>query len=116
MNLIKEKFLESLKSVLPLAGIVLVLSMTITPISSGELVLFLMGAAFLVVGMGIFTMGAEMSMQPLGAQIGTSIAKSGKIWLIAFVAFVLGIAITVSEPDLQILAEQVDPAINVLEA
>lgn len=111
MNLIKEKFLESLKSVFPIAGIVLFLSMTITPISSGELVLFLMGAVFLVIGMALFTMGAEMSMQPLGMHIGLSIAKSGKIWVIAFVAFVLGIAITVSEPDLQILAEQISPAI-----
>ncbi len=114
MNLIKEKLIESLKSVLPIAAIVLVLSMSLTPISAGDMILFLMGASFLVIGMSLFTMGAEMSMQPLGSQIGTSIAKSGKIWLIALVSFVIGIAITVSEPDLQILASQISDIDNFL--
>ena len=88
MNLIKHNLAESLKSVLPIAMIVLVLSMTLTPISAGDMVLFLMGATFLVLGMSLFTMGAEMSMQPLGTQIGVSISKSGKIWLISAIAFV----------------------------
>jgi len=114
MNLIKEKLSESFKSVFPIAAIVLVLSMSITPISAGDMVLFLMGATFLVIGMSLFTMGAEMSMQPLGTQIGTSIAKSGKVWLIALVAFIIGIAITVSEPDLQILATQISDIDNFL--
>ena len=107
MNLIKRNLVESLNSVLPIAMIVLVLSMTLTPISAGDMVLFLMGATFLVIGMSLFTMGAEMSMQPLGTQIGVSISKSGKVWLISLIAFVIGIAITVSEPDLQILAGQI---------
>ena len=107
MNLIKRNLAESLKSVLPIAMIVLVLSMTLTPISAGDMVLFLMGATFLVIGMSLFTMGAEMSMQPLGTQIGVSISKSGKVWLISLIAFIIGIAITVSEPDLQILAGQI---------
>ena len=95
-------------SVFPIAMIVLVLSMTIIPdFSAGYMVLFLFGAVFLVFGMSLFTLGAEMSMQPLGTQIGSSMAKSGKVWLIAFIAFIIGIAITVSEPDLQILAGQI---------
>ncbi len=107
MNLIKRNLAESLNSVLPIAMIVLVLSMTLTPISAGDMVLFLLGATFLVIGMSLFTMGAEMSMQPLGTQIGVSISKSGKVWLISLIAFIIGIAITVSEPDLQILAGQI---------
>lgn len=114
MNLIKQNLKESLNSVFPIAAIVLVLSMTITPISAGETILFLMGAVFLVFGMSLFTMGAEMSMQPLGSQIGASVAKSGKVWLIAFVAFIIGIAITVSEPDLQILASQISDIPGIL--
>lgn len=95
-------------SVFPIAAIVLILSVTIIPdFSSGYMVLFLFGALFLVLGMSLFTLGAEMSMQPLGSQIGLSMAKSGKIWLIAFVAFVIGIAVTISEPDLQILATNI---------
>ena len=105
--MIKQKLQESFKSVFPIALIVLIMSMTVTPLDPGDMVLFLMGSVFLVFGMSIFTMGAEMSMIPLGSKIGSGIAGSGKIWLMAFVSFVIGILITVSEPDLQILARQV---------
>lgn len=107
MNLIKKKLNESFKSVFPIALIVLILSMTVTPLDPGNMLLFLMGCVFLVFGMSLFTMGAEMSMLQLGAKIGSEVAGSRKIWLIAFVSFVIGILITVSEPDLQILATQV---------
>ena len=108
MNLIKNKILESVKSVLPITLIVIALSFTIVPMAAEHLLLFLMGVVCLIFGMSLFTAGAEMSMQPLGSKIGTSIAGSGKIWLIAFVSFIIGILVTISEPDLQILAEQVN--------
>ncbi len=107
MNLIKDKLFESLKSILPIALIVLALSMTITPLSPANLLLFLIGIVFLVFGMSLFTVGAEMSMQPLGTKIGSSIGSSKRLWLIGFVAFVIGIIVTIAEPDLQILATQV---------
>ncbi|MBO7304306.1 MAG: DUF1538 domain-containing protein [Clostridia bacterium] len=107
MRNLKDKILESLTSILPIGLIVLVLSATITPMDPGNMLLFLLGFVFLVIGMSLFNMGAEMSMQPLGTKIGSTIASSGKIWIIAFVSFIIGIAVTVSEPDLQILAEQV---------
>lgn len=112
--MIKSKLLESLKSILPIALIVLGLSITVTPIPAGDMMLFLIGIAFLVFGMSLFNMGAEMSMQPLGVRIGSTIASSGKIWLIAFVSFVIGIIVTISEPDLQILAEQVSGIKNMM--
>ena len=107
MNIIKDKIFESLKSVLPIALIVILLSISITPISPGNMLLFVIGVIFLVLGMSIFTMGAEMSMQPLGTKIGSYMASSGKIWILAFISFIIGIIITVAEPDLQILATQV---------
>ncbi len=107
MNLIKSKLAESLKSVLPIALIVLGLSITIVPISTGDMFLFLVGVVCLVFGMSIFTAGAEMSMQPLGSKIGSTVGGSRKIWLIAFISFIIGILVTISEPDLVILAEQV---------
>lgn len=107
MNIIKEKLVESLKSVLPIALIVFLLSITLTPIDPGNMLLFIMGVLFLVVGMSLFTVGAEMSMLQLGTKLGSSVASSGKIWLIAFIGFIIGILVTVSEPDLQILATQV---------
>lgn len=112
MNLIKKKLEESFKSVFPIALIVLLLSMTITPLHPGDMLLFLIGSVFLVFGMSIFTMGSDMSMIQLGSKIGAKTAGSGKIWLIAFISFVIGILITVSEPDLQILARQVSDIEN----
>ena len=107
MNLIKEKLTESLKSVLPIALIVLALSITIVPISTGDMFLFLVGVVCLVFGMSLFTAGAEMSMQPLGSKIGSTVGGSRKIWLITFISFIIGILVTISEPDLTILAKQV---------
>ncbi len=112
--MIKHKIREALFSILPIALIVIALSFTITPIAPGHMLVFLIGILFLVFGMALFNMGAEMSMQPLGTKIGSSIASSGKVWLIAFVAFVIGIIVTISEPDLTILAEQVSELENIV--
>ena len=72
--------------------------------------MFLVGAIMLVVGMGFFQLGAEMSMTPLGEGIGVQISKSKSVSAILFIGFVMGVIITISEPDLQVLAEQV-PAV-----
>ena len=72
--MIKSKIFESTKSILPIALIVLVLSVFLTPIDSGYMILFLIGTVFLVFGMSLFNLGAEMSMQPLGTKIGSTIA------------------------------------------
>ncbi|MBQ9131116.1 MAG: DUF1538 domain-containing protein, partial [Clostridia bacterium] len=113
-NLMKQKFSESLHSILPIAAIVVLLSFTLIPMTPGTLLMFLIGVLCLVVGLSMFILGAEMSMLPLGGKLGSSLASSGKIWLIALVSFVIGILITVAEPDLQILAEQVSDVPNML--
>ena len=113
-DLIKLKLHESLTSILPIAAIVLLLSITLTPMHPGTFLLFLLGVLCLIAGLAVFTMGAEMSMQPLGNKIGSSLANSGKLWLITGVSFVIGILVTISEPDLQILAEQVSGVPNML--
>ena len=107
LNSVKDKLKESLSSVLPIAMIVLLLSLTVTPLSTDNMILFLIGVVFLVAGMSVFTLGAEMSMQQLGAKVGTKMASSGKVWLMAFISFIIGILVTISEPDLVILANQV---------
>ena len=114
MNLMKNKLFESLKSVLPIALIVLLLSVTIVPISTGDMFLFLVGVVCLIFGMSLFTVGSEMSMQPLGSKIGLTVGASSKIWIIAFISFIIGILVTISEPDLQLLAEQVNGLENML--
>ena len=105
---------ESLVSVLPIAIIVLVLSATSVPIDAGVLVLFLFGTIMLILGMSFFTVGSGISMEPLGDGIGKSLNKKQKLVIPLVICFVLGFLITVSEPDLQVLAEQVPTIPNAL--
>ena len=114
MRLIKDKIFESLKSVLPITLIVVALSMTIVPMPTGDMMLFIIGVVCLVFGMSLFTAGAEMSMQTLGTKIGSTIGKSRFVWLAAFISFIIGILVTISEPDLQILARQVGDVENMV--
>lgn len=107
---LQEKLQEALRAVLPILGIVMLLCFTVAPISPSILLCFLMGAVLLIGGMMFFTLGAEMAMTPMGQQVGTSMTKSKRLWLVVLVSFLLGFIITISEPDLQVLANQV-PAI-----
>ena len=104
---LKEKIKESLSSVLPITIIVLLLSITLVPMEIGTLALFLTGAVLLIVGMGLFQLGAEMAMTPLGQGVGGRLMKGKHIVLIALVSFFMGAIITIAEPDLQVLANQV---------
>ncbi len=113
-SFLKQKFHESLISIIPIAAIVLLLGITLAPMSPSTFFLFLLGVLCLIAGLAIFTMGAEMSMQPLGSKIGSWLAKTNKIWLITFLSFIIGILVTISEPDLQILAEQVSGVPNMV--
>lgn len=108
--LLKEKVSESMAAVLPITGIVLVLSVLAVPLTPGALVLFLFGAVLLVVGMGLFTLGAEISMMPMGEGMGAYISRRKRKWIPLVFCLVLGVVITMAEPDLQVLANQV-PAI-----
>ena len=111
MNLYQTKLLEKLKeslaAVLPMIAIVMLLCFTIAPVPTSILLAFIIGAVLLIIGMMFFTLGAEMAMTPMGERIGTKITQSRKIGLIVVVCFILGFIITISEPDLQVLAEQV---------
>ena len=106
-TLLHDKFQESLASVLPITIIVLLLCFTVAPIPNNMLVSFLMGAVLLIVGMAFFTLCADTAMTPIGTKVGSCITKSRKVWMIVFVSFLLGVIITISEPDLQVLANQV---------
>ncbi len=110
MKGLREKSNESVGSILPVFMIVLFISISIVPLGSGILTMFLFGTIFLMIGMALFTLGAEMSMQPLGEGIGIRISKAKRLWLPLICIFILGALITVAEPDLQVLAGQI-PAV-----
>lgn len=107
---LKEKIIESISSVLPITAIVLLLSISLTPLKAGTFLLFLFGALMLIFGMGLFTLGADMAMIPMGEGIGASLNKSRRLGIPLLVCLTLGMLITLAEPDLQVLAGQV-PAI-----
>ena len=107
---LKEKLLEALKAVLPIVGIVTVLCFSVAPISPSILLCFLLGAAMIVVGVMSFTLGAEASMTPMGERVGAAVTRSRSLGVIVVMGFLLGFLITISEPDLQVLAGQV-PAV-----
>lgn len=102
-----EKLKESLGAVLPIIGIVLVLCFSIAPIPNSVLMTFVVGAVLLIIGMMFFTLGAEMAMTPMRERIGTKLTNTRKISVVIVLCFILGFIITISEPDLQVLAEQV---------
>lgn len=99
-----EKIRESAVSVLPILVIVVILCLCIVPMRTDLLLTFLIGALLLTVGMGLFSLGAEQSMTLIGSRIGTALTKTKNLPLILGVSFLLGFAITVAEPDLQVLA------------
>lgn len=104
------KIRESLASVAPITAIVLLLHLTVAPLGTGTLALFAVGAVMLVLGMGLFTLGADIAMMPMGERVGATLTKSRSLPLLICVGFVMGTVITLAEPDLQVLARQV-PAV-----
>lgn len=106
-SVINEKLREASASVLPVTGIVFVLCLFFVPMDTGLLLSFLMGSALLILGMGLFTIGSDMAMTRIGAHIGAAMTRSRKLWLILPLSFLLGAAVTIAEPDLQVLAANV---------
>ena len=104
---IKSKLKESLLSISPIAFIVLLLSFILVPIPADSIAIFFIGTILLIFGMTLFTLGAEIAMSAIGERIGAHIAKSKNIIYMIFVLLILGTIITIAEPDLRILANQI---------
>ena len=102
-----EKFREAVASVLPITLIVTIVCFSFVPVTTDLMLSFLIGSVLLIVGMALFTLGSEVSMTQIGTHMGAKLTKSRKLWLILTVSFLLGVAITVAEPDLQVLATNV---------
>ena len=107
------KLKEALISVLPVAAIVLVISFTpLVKLSTTEIVAFAVSAVFLILGIGLFNLGSDLAMTPMGEHMGSGLIKSKKIVILIAVSFIMGVLITIAEPDLSVLAEQVSTVIN----
>ena len=104
---LKEKIKESLASVLPITVIVLLISITLVPMEIGTIALFPKGGLFIHFGLGPFPVGAVKAKPPLGDGVGGRLIKSNRIIVIVLISFIMGVIITIAEPDLQVLANQV---------
>lgn len=111
---LKEKIREAFSSVLPITLVVLFLSVALVPMEVGTISMFLVGAVLLIVGMGFFSLGADISMTPMGEGLGRQLSRTKKIGLVIIVTLLMGIIITIAEPDLQVLAGQVPSIPNMV--
>ena len=108
MSVFINKIKEVLFSVLPITVIVLILNFTITPMETSIIIRFLIGSVIVIIGLAIFLIGVDIGITPIGNIMGAKIAKTNKVWIVVVAGLVLGFFISVAEPDLQILAGQVD--------
>ena len=107
------KIKEALVSVLPVTLIVILLNLTpLVDFSWNELIVFTISSIFLIIGIGLFNLGADLAMTPMGTHIGSGLTKSKKISILLIVCFALGFFITIAEPDLSVLAKQVEEIMN----
>jgi hypothetical protein len=104
-TVIMEKIRESVSSVLPITLIIMLICFTFVPVSTGLMLSFIIGALMLITGMGLFTLGVDNSLTPLGNNAGSWMMKTKKLWVILGLSFFIGVAVTISEPDLVVLAE-----------
>ena len=113
MKELRSKISEALVSALPITAIVYLMALTpVFDLSSVELITFTVGAVLLVLGIGLFNLGADLAMTPMGSHVGSGLSRQKKLGLLLIVCFVLGMLITIAEPDLQVLANQVSAVMN----
>ena len=111
-DILKEKISEVVKAILPVVAIVLILSVTVVPMPTHVVMVFFYSCILLMIGMVLFTIGAEQAMAPMGQHVGARLTKTRKLWLILLLGLLLGFMVTFSEPDLQVLANQVQSIPN----
>ena len=110
MSILLDKLKEVTLSVLPITLLVFILHFTVVPIESEMLARFIIGAVLVILGLGIFLFGAHIGIGPIGNLMGGTIAKTNNSYIVGILGFILGFLITIAEPDLQILADQVNLA------
>jgi len=108
LNILFEKFKEVIFSVLPITVIVLALHFTLTNLETPQLIRFLLGALLIIIGLSIFLVGIDKGITPIGNLMGATLTKTNKIWIVGIAGLILGFFISIAEPDLHILAGQVD--------
>ncbi len=110
-KVLSHKIKDAVFAVLPISILIIIINFAVDPMDTWSFISFIVGAFLLILGMGIYSLGAEVAIEPIGSNIGGYVSKTKKVWFILLVCFVIGVIVTVAEPDLGVLASQV-PAIN----
>lgn len=109
---IKDTAKEVFLAVAPIAALVILLQVTLARLPAEVFIKFIGGAVLVMLGLTLFLLGVNVGFLPIGEMIGSSLVTKGKLWLILVAGFVLGFVVTVAEPDVQVLAQQVDSVTN----
>ena len=113
VSVLLKKLQESFTSVFPIVAIVFMLNLTpLVDFSNAEIAAFLISSVFLILGIALFNLGADLAMTPIGEHIGAGLSKLKSATILISVCFLMGILITVAEPDLTVLANQVSGIMN----
>lgn len=108
MNPLTDKLKEVLVSVMPIVAMVLLLNFTIVPLEGTILMRFLLGVGLIVLGLAIFLLGTDIGITPIGNYLGKGVTRSNKVWVVIVAGLFLGFFISIAEPDLHILANQIN--------
>lgn len=104
---IKEVVLEVVYAVIPITVLVTVLQFTVAKLPAGAFINFIGGSIMVMLGLVLFLIGVKIGFLPVGEMVGSAIVSKGKLWIVLFFGFVIGFVVTVAEPDVQVLAQQV---------
>ncbi len=105
---IKETAIEVVYAVIPVAVLVTILQFTVAKLPMEDFISFISGAIMVTLGLILFIIGVKAGVLPMGEMVGAAMVSKGKLWFILFIGTVIGFVATVAEPDLQVLAHQVD--------
>lgn len=110
-KILSHKIKEAVFAVLPISLLIIIINFAVKPMGTWAFVSFIFGSFMLILGMGIYSLGADIAIEPIGGNIGGHVSKTNKLWFILLICFAIGVMVTVAEPDLGVLASQV-PSIN----
>ncbi len=108
MQNIKDTVLEAVYGVIPITIVIIILQFTLVRLPTETFLQFLVGVAMVGVGLVLFLLGVKLGLLPMGEHIGAALPKTGKAWIVVFFGFLLGFIVTLAEPNVRILADQVD--------
>ncbi|MBM4760986.1 DUF1538 domain-containing protein [Bacillus sp. B15-48] len=112
MDDIKDTIKEVVLAIIPLSAVIILLQFTFIGMPMDVFMQFLIGVAMVSIGLILFLLGVNLGFLPVGEMIGSALPKIGKAWLVVLAGIILGFVVTVAEPDVRVLALQIDVVSN----